>query len=264
MKIAVFTANQPRHFSLIRMLAGIADDVLACQECYTLFPGHVADFYRKSDVMQRYFDFVRRAEEEVFDPISLLPPNVRILPLRDGDINKLPVSIFSEFLSADLIVVFGATYLKGDLCDALIARNAINIHMGVSPYYRGSSCNFWAMYDGNYDMVGATIHRLSGGLDSGSMLFHAFPEAADDDPWCHGMKAVKAAHKALALAISGNRLTSMQPVVQDRSKQIRYTKTSEFTDEVAQAYLDNLPSADRIRSVCERRDYSKFLRPSVA
>ncbi len=264
MKIAVFTANQPRHFSLIRRLANIAEEVVACQECYTLFPGHVADFYRKSDVMRLYFDFVRRAEEEVFEPISLLPRNVRVLSLRDGDINKLPVDTFLEFLSADFIVVFGATYLKGALCEALIARNAINIHMGVSPYYRGSGCNFWAMYDGNYDMVGATIHRLSAGLDSGSMLFHAFPEAADDDPWRHGMRAVAAAHKTLALAIASNELACMQPVGQDRSKQIRYTKTSEFTDEVAQAYLDDLPTSDKLKSVCKARDYEKFLRPRMA
>ena len=45
--------------------------------------------------------------------------------------------------------------------------------MGVSPYYRGADCNFWALYDNNPHYVGATIHLLSKGLDSGPILYHA-------------------------------------------------------------------------------------------
>ena len=47
--------------------------------------------------------------------------------------------------------------------------------MGVSPYYRGTSCNFWAIYDDNPSYVGSTIHLLSKGLDSGDILFHCIP-----------------------------------------------------------------------------------------
>ncbi len=52
-------------------------------------------------------------------------------------------------------------------------QKAINIHAGVSPYYRGTDCNFWALYDDNPHLVGTTIHLLSKGLDSGPMLYHA-------------------------------------------------------------------------------------------
>ena len=45
--------------------------------------------------------------------------------------------------------------------------------MGISPYYRGTDCNFWAMYDNNPHLVGSTIHLLTKGLDSGPILYHA-------------------------------------------------------------------------------------------
>ena len=48
--------------------------------------------------------------------------------------------------------------------------------MGISPYYRGTDCNFWALYDGNPHLVGATIHYLSEGLDSGDIAYHVFSE----------------------------------------------------------------------------------------
>ena len=33
--------------------------------------------------------------------------------------------------------------------------------MGLSPFYRGSSCNFWAIKDKKPEFVGSTIHYLS-------------------------------------------------------------------------------------------------------
>lgn len=51
MNITVFTSNQPRHISLINSLARISDRVYAIQECNTVFPGEVKDFYDNSDVM---------------------------------------------------------------------------------------------------------------------------------------------------------------------------------------------------------------------
>ena len=72
--------------------------------------------------------------------------------------------------------MFGPSYIKGDLIDILVNKNSINIHMGVSPYYRSSSCNFWAMNNKDYEHVGSTIHMLSKGSDSGDMLFHALPK----------------------------------------------------------------------------------------
>src|SRR3954447_26108932 len=194
MRITVFTSNQPRHLALIESLASIASEVFAIQECNTVFPGQVQDFFGKSPVMQDYFSRVLAAEREVFGDVRFPPPNVRQLPVKMGDVNRLDVAALEPAMGADVFIVFGASYIKGPLCDRLVQRRAINIHMGVSPYYRGSSTNFWAMYDRRPDLVGATIHLLSKGLDSGPMLFHALPKPAVVDPFVYGMRAVRAAH----------------------------------------------------------------------
>ena len=75
----------------------------------------------------------------------------------------------------DLFIVFGSSFIKGKLIEELLKRRSINIHMGVSPFYRGSSCNFWAAYEENFHLIGSTIHLLSKGLDSGDILYHALP-----------------------------------------------------------------------------------------
>ena len=125
------------------------------------------------------------------------------------------------------------TYLKAEF---LVQNRAINIHMGVSPYYRGTDCNFWALYDGNAHLVGSTIHLLSKGLDSGSMLYHALSEKVSD-PFLYTMSAVKAAFHSIVGKISNKSIFNISAEVQKKSKLIRYSKKKEFTDKILSEFL---------------------------
>ena len=148
MKITVFTSNQPRHISLVNRLASIADEVYCVQESNTDFPGQVEDFYKKSDVMRTYFESVMSAERSIFGELSFFAPNVRSLSIKSGDLNSLSFDMLLDAMSSDVYVVFGTSYIKGWLIDRLFERKALNIHMEISPYYRGTSCNFWAFMTG--------------------------------------------------------------------------------------------------------------------
>lgn len=181
MKITLFSSNQPRHLNLAKSLSKIANKVYFISEVNTIFPGKTADFYRRSEIMQNYFSYVINSEKKIFGSINFLPENVLIMPIKTGDLNQLSDNTLSEALASDIYIVFGASYIKGWLVDFLIKKEALNIHMGISPYYRGSSCNFWALYDENPSYVGATIHMLSKGLDSGDILFHCLPKMKNGD-----------------------------------------------------------------------------------
>ena len=261
MKITVFTSNQPRHLSLIKDLSTIADEVHAIIEVNTIFPGRKADFFKKSEVMQSYFKNVIDAERKFFGDISFLPSNVTPLILKSGDLIDVNMEVMKPAMDADKYVVFGSSFIKGDLIEHLVNKGAYNIHMGVSPYYRGSSCNFWAAYDGHPEFVGATIHMLSKGLDSGDMLFHALP-SFEQNPFDLGMKAVKSAHTGLIEYISSGAIEDFSQIKQDRSQEMRYTKNSEFTDSVAKEYLDRYEKMD-IADALSKRDDSKFLNPII-
>jgi len=258
MRITVFTSNQPRHVALIERLARVSTEVIAVQECNTLLPGKVKDFFGKSQVMQDYFSRVISAERVVFGPPRVSPSNVRTMSMKMGDLSLLELHDLREAMSADAYVVFGASYIKGPLIDELVCRRAMNVHMGVSPWYRGSSTNFWAMYDKRPEFVGATIHLLSRGLDSGDMLCHAFPNPASVDPFEFGMLAVKAAHESLERLLLAGSWKSISTVPQDRSHQIRYTRNADFTDEVASEYLSRVPTPDQLHQTLKQVDRSRF------
>lgn len=264
MKITVFTSNQPRHLALLRSLSGIADTVYAIQEGTTVFPGEVKDRYDNSDVMRIYFSRVRKAEADVFGAVGFLPENVRQLSLRAGDLTHMPISALSEALDSDMYIVFGSSFIKGDLIHFLIEHRAINLHMGVSPYFRGASCNFWAVYDGYPELVGATIHLLSEKLDAGRMLYHALPEAKACDGFVLGMEAVRAAHESLVSRIADGSIFTMTGDEQDPKKEIRYSRNSEFNDAVAEDYLKNMLSPEEIEEKIKNRDLSMLKDPYIA
>lgn len=256
MKITVFTSNQPRHLNLVKKLAAVADVVYCVQEALTVRPGLVDDFFQKSEVMQTYFSNVMSAEKQLFGDLSIMPSNVRTLCLRRGDLNHVTPNELGPALNADLFIIFGSSYIKGWLVNFLVERRAINIHMGLSPYYRGSSCNFWALYDRRPTYVGATIHLLSTGLDNGNMLFHCLPRDILDNPFLFTMKSVEVAHAALENAIRSGDLNQMDPVVQDRTKEIRYSRGVEFNDTKAGEFLNSIDNW-----AVEVPDYPELLNP---
>ena len=263
MKITIFTSNQPRHIRLINKLSEISEEVFAIQECNTVFPGITKDFFNNSEIMEKYFSNVRKAEKETFGDIRFLNKNVRSMSLKSGDLNKVSMDILNPALQSDVYVVFGSSFIKEPLIDFLIEKKAINIHMGVSPYYRGSSCNFWAAYDKNPELVGATIHMLGRGLDSGDMLYHALPKAEKISPFLLGMKAVKVAQDSLVDRIHSKEIFNYTPIKQNKEKEIRYTRNIDFNDEKAKEYLENLITEDEIYKKLSNRDESLLLNPYI-
>ena len=238
MKITLFTSNQNRHNYLINLLSKICNELWVVQECGTIFPGIVPGHYPLSETMKKYFEKVGNAQTKLFGNsyIDNSSGNIKILPIISGDLNKCSLTYLSKFLKSDIYVVFGSSYIKGSIVDFLIEKKAINIHMGVSPYYRGTDCNFWALYDDNIHLVGATVHMLSKGLDSGPMLYHAMSNIKTS-PFEYTMSTVKSAFHSLAERIKDKSIFKIEPIVQDKLQEIRYSKKMDFNEEVLNQYF---------------------------
>lgn len=254
MKISVFTSNQPRHVSLLRRLSEEGHEVSAVIETTA-----VQQVSPNSSLERRkYFAEMYRAESKFFGDSLGTPNGTRILAIPMGQINFLERRHLATFLDCDQIVVFGSDYIKGWLVEELIERKAINIHMGLSPYFRGSACNFWALYDGFPNHVGGTIHRLSRGLDSGGMLYHALPTFSGEDPFEFAMKAVMATQECLMNAL---RSPLPVPVDQLREFEIRYSRSADFTDDIIKEYLARDLSPSQLASSINERTNPSLVNP---
>ena len=239
MKITLFTSNKNRHNYLINLLSEVSDELCVIQECGTIFPGILPGHYQTSPIMKKYFENVDNAQSRLFGNsyVNNKKKNIKILTMLSGDLNQCSMNLLSDFLKSDVYVVFGSSYIKGELLNFLINQKAINIHAGISPYYRGTDCNFWALFDDNPHLVGATIHLLSKGLDSGPMLYHAMSNIKMN-PFEYSMSTIKSAFHSIAERIKDSSIFKIKPLVQDKKKEVRYSKKSEFNEEIVEKYFE--------------------------
>ncbi len=79
-----------------------------------------------------------------------------------------------NLLNPDLIVVFGTSLLKGDILNDY-AKRIINVHLGLSPYYRGSGSNYFPFVNNEPEYVGATFMFLDKGIDTGNIIHQIRP-----------------------------------------------------------------------------------------
>lgn len=248
MKITVFTSNQRRHLSLCNSLRGIATELNVVLECLTLFPGQVPDFYKKSETMQSYFGKVIESEKKIFGETPCPLAADRVYPLRAGDLNFITPDSIADALDANVYLIFGGSWIRGWLIDFLIENKAVNIHMGMSPWYRGAACNFWAAHDANFHLIGATIHYIDKGLDTGGMICHVRPTVDGcSNTFDFTMKSVWSAHQALAELIQDGDLFETPSITQSKSDEIKYTRNELFTDDVAQTWLSKEPSIEAVK-----------------
>lgn len=251
MKITVFTSNHTRHNYLCNQLSEIADEIFIIQEAETLLVGkQVSGYKRQSNYLFNHYKKIEKIEKKFFgEPfLNFSKKKVKILTMRLQDISFLKKNKIKDFLKSDYYIIFGCSFIKGPLCDFLLKKKAINIHMGISPYYRGADCNFWAVYDKNPSLVGATIQLLSKKLDDGLILYHATSDF-HKDPFVYTMSTVKSAILSLKKYIKSEKREKPINIKDKKQKQIRLSKMRQITDKILKKYS---------KIIIKKSDYTKI------
>lgn len=120
-----------------------------------------------------------------------------VLNLAPGTLNSDDTLTFLQRAGVDTVVVFGTNLIRRPLIDRWPGR-MINLHLGLSPYYRGTATNFYPLLNEEPEYVGATIHLIDPGIDSGAILRHARPDIVEEDrPHIIGCKAILAGVTAM-------------------------------------------------------------------
>ncbi len=104
------------------------------------------------------------------------PDLVREVP----HINHPDVVRLARELQPDLICVFGTSLIRGELLNEG-RLGIVNLHGGLSPEYRGADCTFWALYNGEPEKVGCTLHYIDAGIDTGRLIAHVSPVVREGD-----------------------------------------------------------------------------------
>lgn len=183
-RIVVLCGRAPRHLQFANRLGRAADVAAVVQEAprrctwqrlrRALRPRRVRD-----RILARLGQAVS-AEARFFfgDRSPALDQEERRHVVRD--VNHPSVLELIERVEPRVIAVFGTSLIRAPLLGRM---GMINLHPGIAPRYRGVDCAFWALYNGEPEHVGATLHWIDDGIDTGRLLAHVRPAItpADDD-----------------------------------------------------------------------------------
>jgi methionyl-tRNA formyltransferase len=130
-------------------------------------------------------------------------------------INHPDVVKLARDLQPDLICVFGTSLIRGELLQEG-RLGIVNLHGGLSPEYRGADCTFWALYNGEPEKVGCTLHYIDSGIDTGRLIAHISPEVREGDGelelfWRAVRDSAEVYAEAVARLAQGERLGMLQP-----------------------------------------------------
>ena len=91
----------------------------------------------------------------------------------------------------DLLVCYGSSLIKSKLLEFFKDR-FLNIHLGLSPYYRGSGTNVWPLINNQPQMVGATFMHIDEGIDTGRIIHQINADIfLGDNPHTIGNRLIK-------------------------------------------------------------------------
>ena len=113
-----------------------------------------------------------------------------------------------NLLQPDIIVVNGTRIISKKILQSTQAI-FINMHVGITPQYRGSHGGYWALCNNDFENFGTTIHLIDAGVDTGAVIKQVFtkPEKADNFttyPVLQIAVGIAALKEVLIKMISGN------------------------------------------------------------
>lgn len=148
-------------------------------------------------VLAEHFAARRRAEQAFFGELEAWGPAAEVLPVPFGGSNDDAVAGWVLAREPESLVLFGCSIIREQLLERLPER-VVNLHLGLSPYYRGAATNFWPLVNGEPECVGATVHLATLSVDAGPIIRQSRPELhVDDGSHEIGCRAILAGADAL-------------------------------------------------------------------
>jgi methionyl-tRNA formyltransferase len=192
MRVVLLTTDAPAQRALARRIAddrrldlvGVAVQRLSSSRDVSWLrrnvrqPGKVVDRVLQRLLFLRTLRALAAREREVFGdgPWPAVPRCVT------DDVNGPLVLELIAACRPDAIAVSGTRMVRAPVFGTAPPRGLFNLHTGLSPYYKGGpNCTLWCLANGDPAHLGATVHVLDPGIDSGPLLKTVrTPVEADD------------------------------------------------------------------------------------
>jgi methionyl-tRNA formyltransferase len=157
--------------------------------------------------------------------------NSNPISIKKGEINNSEYVDLITTLNPDIIISYGCSIIKSSLIE-LFAGKFINIHLGLSPYYRGSGTNFWPFVNNELQYVGVTYMYIDKGIDTGEIIHQIRPRIfMNDDIHKIGNRLIYDMSKVMVKIIDNHKNLEKLTPIPFAKELVKVYKNKDFTEE---------------------------------
>lgn len=242
MRIALLTGTALRHKYMAHQLSSAMDLALVIAEeksqAITAVAGYTTE---EATLLQKHFEGRAKTEETFFGNFSEFPEKAKCISVANGELHTDSVLTALKKYSIEAIALFGSSIVKEPIL-SLYPDKVINLHLGLSPYYRGSGTNFFPLLYGEPECMGATFHLATAEVDAGGILHQIRPETITKEDTIHtlGNTIIREAGQLFSTVLNGYLTGILKPKYPLTTENGKLFRVRDFTPEVLQTVQNNL------------------------
>lgn len=244
-KIVLLTGTELRH-EFFRKFIAIHKDITVLTSFCESNKGNLFELVqndkKQNDSRSQHLSTRKTVEKDFFQLFcSKVKDKSKPKYIKKGEINNQDHVSQIIQLNPDVIISYGCSIIRSELIRVFKGR-FINIHLGLSPYYRGSGTNFWPFVNNELQFIGTTFMFIDEGVDTGEIIHQIRANISCDDSIHQiGNRLIRDTFsECVKLIRSLSKLERMNQLKID-SIDVRYYRNKDFTEEsLAQAHKNIL------------------------
>ena len=243
LRVVILTGNNPRHSYFANYMNKKFDVVGLITEPHHNYFNTQRE---ESELVRKHFHNLEMTENRYFSSSNVKLQNHK--KLKSKEINNIENIEWVKLLNPDYILLYGTGILNSSWFKEFDDR-IINLHLGMSPYYRGTATLFWPFYNNELEYLGTTIHIATEKVDDGDILYIVKPDIKDKDHYYDiTNKLIKKSIKKFSDVVYSYDNGNIEKIPQDISKQKYFYKKKDFSEECLKKVLDEFWSESVISS----------------
>lgn len=174
----IFSGTHDRHFFIHQEAIRLCDEVLLIvmkREDVLPTPNQDLSEHEKN-LFKSHFESRKSVEDSTYG--KLCPETIvndgKNLYVDSTDLNSADLANKVREFNADLCFIFGYGMIRDPVFSCL-PDNKINMHLGLSPWYKGSATLFWPFYFLQPQFAGVTFHQITKNPDAGEIIHQCVP-----------------------------------------------------------------------------------------
>lgn len=172
--------NQDRHLYYINHIAekmNVVGGIMQVREHHLPQPMEGLGPVDRANFIQ-HFQERDEAEAKFFGKQPI--PNIPLLKVDKNTLNDTDAIEFIKRVKPDVAIIFGTGMIRPPLTEYL-PKDTINLHLGLSPRYRGAATLFWPFYFLEPNFAGTTFHYIEQSPDAGDIIHQVVPKLEKGD-----------------------------------------------------------------------------------